>query len=662
MMRFPADGPAAAYEFGPCVLDVARYELRRGGRRVRLERQPLDLLILLVERRGQLVSHEEIAARLWGEGAFVEVATGIHSAVLKIRRALRDDAEAPRFVESVARRGYRFVAPVRVVAHAEQAPAREVAPLADAGPDRPTAAPPREDGPRPELAGSEAPPVPPPADLRRGRTRWLAVALAALAAGAAWYRLAPREEPGRIRLAVLPFENVSGEKELDYLLHGIVAESVALLGQADPDRLSVVGRSSTRRFAGSDRPVGEIGADLGADYLVEGALRADRRQLRLTVNLIRVRGEVQEWATSFDRERGEILGLERELANALAGQIRLRLSPARSAALDRGQTRSPAAYDQYLRGLYLADLAIPAAVMQATEAFEAAVAADPEYAHAWAGIARIFSARPINSDFPPLEAWPRARAAAARAVEIRPDLAEAQVAMGRLGVFAGDRLTAESALRRALEIDPDHAEAHLMLGHLLSQQGRHAEALAAAARARSLDPLSPMNHALSSLFAFQARDFPVALDLALRALELAPGFWIAHLQKAQALEQLGRSEEALAALAEATRLSGVNSKPVALTGYILARSGRTGAAREVLAELHETARSRFVPPCALALVHAGLGEREAVFEWLEKALEVRDVHLVFLPVDAKWDPWREDPRFRSLLARAGVRAAGVALP
>jgi len=648
-----SSGPGPVFEFGDFVLDVAAYELRRGSRRVRLERQPLDLLILLVERRGQLVSHEEIASRLWGEGVFVEVATGIHSAIRKIRRALRDDAEAPRFVESVARRGYRFVAPVRSPTEPsirlepglEQSPA--AGPLADAGPAA---------GRPPALAApSRAPRAPVP--LGAGRARKAAVPiLLALAAGlAAWVWLGKRDPSGRVRLAVLPFENLSPEADLDYLVHGLAEETIAVLGQADPARMSVVGRTSTRRFEGSGASATAIGQTLGADYLVEGSLRAEPERLRLTVKLIRVRGELQEWAASFDRERRDLLGLERELATAVAEQIELRLSPAQAAAMRRRETANPAAHELYLKGRYLADLLQPAALIEAIGSFEAAVEIDPQYALAWAGIARAHSTRPINSDHPPLESWRYARRAAARAVEIRPDLADAQVALARVAFFDWEWPTAEAALRRALAIDPDHAEAHCMLGHLLSQRGLQGEARAEMARARDLDPLSPINHALSAQVAFQARDFERAVEQARRALELAPGFWIAYMQLGQALEQLGEPEPALAALAEAIRLSGVNSKPLALTGYILARTGRVEAAREILARLHETAESRYVPPCAMALVHAGLEEHEAALEWLERARVARDVHLVFLPVDPKWDPYRSDPRFQDLLARAGLR-------
>ncbi|HSM15209.1 MAG TPA: tetratricopeptide repeat protein, partial [Thermoanaerobaculia bacterium] len=445
-----------------------------------------------------------------------------------------------------------------------------------------------------------------------------------------------------------------------YLVRGIVDETIAALAQVDPPHLSVVGRTPSAA-ASREGSAAEVGRALDADYLLEGSVRADAGRLRMTVQLIRVRDLATRWVASFDRERGGLLGLERELARAVAEQVRLRLTPARDEAVARRQTRNPAAYDLYLRGRHAVAQRTPPTVLEGIRSFEAAIAADPDYALAWAEIADAYSGLPINSDFPPLEAWQRSREAAARAVAIRPDLAETQVSLGRIGFFDRDWATAESALRRALEIDPDQAEAHLMLGHLLSQTGRQTEALAESAKARSLDPLAPILHALSAQIAFQARDFEGALGHARQALILAPGFWIGLMQEGQTLEQLGEPQPALEALEHAIRLSGANSKPVSLSGYVLARSGRTEAARAVLARLEETSRTRFVPPYALALVHAGLGETSAALDWLERAERVRDVHLVFLPVDPKWDPLRDDPRFVALLERCGLAGEPAAL-
>jgi tetratricopeptide (TPR) repeat protein len=216
-----------------------------------------------------------------------------------------------------------------------------------------------------------------------------------------------------------------------------------------------------------------------------------------------------------------------------------------------------------------------------------------------------------------------------------------------------DWAAAETALRLAIRLDPGDAAAYRTLGHALSQSGRHSEAESAMRRTRELEPLEPFSYALSSQVAFQAREYHAAVEHARRAILMDSEFWIGYMELGQAYEPMGQTELALAALTDAARFSGGNSKAISLRGYILAKSGRVNEAREVLRGLEADAGGRYVPPYAMALVHAGLGEREPVFEWLDKAFAARDVHLIYLPVDSKWDPYRADPRFKALLARCG---------
>ena len=271
-----------------------------------------------------------------------------------------------------------------------------------------------------------------------------------------------------------------------------------------------------------------------------------------------------------------------------------------------------------------------------------------------------YGTSPINSDVDPRRVFPHAREAALRAVAANPDVAEAQHALGQVDwAFEWDWPGAEAAFRRATELDPSYSLVHLILAHLLSQTGRHAEAEPLMRRARELEPLDPLSYALSSQVAFQAGDYTAALQHANRASARDQEFWIGHQMRGQALEQLGDDDLALKALAAAARLSGQNSKPISLTGYILGRSGRTAEARDVLGVLQMASRQRYVPPYALALVYAGLGDANAAFEWLDRAHAARDVHLMFLTVDVKWDRYRGDPRFRDLLARCGFATFGT---
>jgi TolB-like protein/Tfp pilus assembly protein PilF len=574
------------FRFGDFELDVAAYELRRHGRPVKLERRPMDLLIQLVESRHQLVSRSDIVDRLWGNDVFVDVETGINTAISKVRQALRDSPEAPSFVETIAGKGYRFIAAVEAVI-----------------------------GPR--VAGTSTPVSP-------------------------------------VRLAVLPFENLSGDLERDYLADGLTEETIGALGQVDPEHINVVGRTSTMVYKRSAKSVAKIGQDLSADYLVESSVRADSGRLRITSRLIRVRDQVQVWSESYDREPTSILDLQRDLSIAIAEQVRLRLSPDRLSALARRQTQNADAYDLYLRGRSFGNQATSAANARAIQYYEHAITLDPQYALAWSGLAFTFAASAMNGDASPLAVGPRACDAATRALQVEPELAEVQTTSGYVAfLLEWDWGRAETALRRAIEFDPHYAVAHRYLGHLLSQMGRHEEARAAMQRARDLEPLEPLHHALSSQVAFQARDYSATVDHARQALVVDPEFWIAHFQVAQAYEQLGKIATAFDALQKAGRFSERNSKALSLRGYLLAKLGRVDEARDVLRTFESVSHKRYVPPCAMALVHAGLGEREDVFDCLNQAYAARDVHLIFLPVDSKWDPYRTDPRFEALLARCG---------
>lgn len=629
----PSDHPARL-RFGDFELDPAAFELRRGGRVVRLGRQPMDVLLLLVERRGQLVSRADIIERLWGKDVFVDVDTGVNTAISKIRQALRDSAEAPQFVETVPGRGYRFVAAIE-----------EARPAALPPPSDPVPNPPH-DGAPPAARVSAAPP---PSHRRRLLLAAATLILATAAGAGVWFYAAGRA-PGRVSLAVLPFVNLGNNPEHQYLADGFTDETAASLAQVDPEHLSVKGR--TLRYKGTDKSVAEIGRELEVDYLLESSILIEGTRARVTAKLIRVRDEEHVWSQSYEREPTSFIAFQQELSTAIAEQIRLRLPADRVTGIGRRQTRNTEAYDAYLRGRHFQGLRTAESTARAVALFERAVALDPEYALAWSALSFTRAAGTINSDTRPLDVWPLARDAAAQAIRANPGLAEAQLATGYVNwLLAWDWKRAEAAFREATRLDPSNAEAYRLLGHLLSQLGRHGEAAAAMRRARQLDPAAALEVALSSQVAFQARDYATAVTYARQAILLESRLWIGYMQLAQAYEQIGEDTLALEALADATRLSGGNSKTVALRGYVLGKTGRTGEAKEVLNLLAAAAEERYVPPTAFATIHAALGNAGDMFDWLNRAVDARDVHLMFLPVDAKWDRYRADPRFAALLAR-----------
>lgn len=645
--------PPEPIRFGDFELDVAAYELRRLGRPVKIGRQAMDVLILLVERRRQLVSRADIENKLWGTDVFVDAETGINTAISKVRQALRDSAEAPAFVETVPGKGYRFIAPVEL---AVQPPV----PAAEAAPAPPVAepSPPPSSAGLPEGPRSEAPP------RRRGiKVPVVAAVLVILIAGIGfalrpWSTAPPPDRP--ISLAVLPFENIGSDPDRAYLAAGLTEETSALLAQVDPEHLVVKGRAL--HYKGTTKTAAEIGAELSVDYLLEGGLRTEGDRLRATATLIRVHDQAHVWSQAFDREVQSLLVLQQDLSTAIADHVRLRLSPMRTGGLARRQTQSAAAYDAYLRARYLESRRTAATNVQAAQEYQRAVALDPNYALAWAGLSFLYTANTINGDAEPSAMATQARDATAHALRANPDLAEAQLAQAYVyWLLDWDWTASETALRGATRLDPSNALTQVVLGHVLSQMGRQREADEAMRRARELEPLEPVVVALSAQAAYQGRDYQTAVDLARRAVSMDSAFWIGSMQLAQGLEGLGEFALAETALTDAARFSGGNSKTYSLKGYILAKTGRAAEAREVLRRLEDAAATRYVPPYAMALVHAGLGERDAVFDWLERAYAARDVHLIYLPVDPKWDPYRADPRFSALLARAGftTRPASV---
>ena len=629
--------------FGDFELDVAAYELRRHGRAVRLERHPMDLLLLLVERRNDLVSRAEIVELLWGKDVFVDVETGVHTAMRKIRQALRDSAEAPTFIETVPGRGYRFIATVEVVGK----------PL-EAVPAPPPAAPIVGAVPEPSLTPGERPrrPLPMLAAL-------VAVALIGAAALVWWNRSGAGASGSRITLAVLPFENIGNDPERQYLADGLTEETSASLAQIDPTRLSVKGR--TLRYKGTTKSAAEIGQELAVDYLLESTIQSEGEALRVTAKLIRVRDQEHVWTQSYDQAPTNLLGLQRQMSAAIAEQIRLRLSPAQLDAVTRRQPLSADAYDLYLRGRNFTNQRTPATSRRAIEYYERATAIDPNYALAWAGISHTLASSPINGDAPPQAVTARARETALRAVRADPQRAEAHIALAYVQwLLEWDWPAAEQRMRTAIKLDPDFASAHLVLGHLLSQQGNHAEARTMTERAQALDPLDPLVPALSSQVAYQARDYPRALEQSQAAIGLDGEFWIGHVMRGQALMQLGQLDAALEALTTAGRFSNYNSKTMSFRGHVLASAGRASEAREVLQALETVSREKYVPPYAMAFITLGLGDKDATFAWLERALAAHDVHLMFLTVDPKWDPLRDDPRFKSILKRCDfMRTAGL---
>jgi TolB-like protein len=570
------------YEFANFRLMPGEKQLVCNDKVVKLQPKVFDTLQMLVENRGRLVDKDDFLKKLWPD-TYVEEATLAHC-VSELRKTLRKESGGSELIETVAKRGYRLLAPVRV---------EEV-------------------------------------DARR------------------------ESEPGSV-LAVLPFENLGPEMDREYLADGLTEEVIAALGQVDPVRLSVIGRTSVMRYKRTTMPLVEIGDELKATFLLESSLRSEGGRVRVTSKLVRASDQVQIWSATYDSEPESVLAFQRELSTTIAQQIRLRLAPERLDALARRQAHNPEAYDAYLQGRYYWNLFTPATTRRAIEHYMRATQLDPHYALAWSGLADVFASSPIHADARPRDVWEKARRAAEHAIAAEPALAETQTSWGFVKFWLEwDWKEAEAAYRRAIAIDPNYSLVYRVFGILLAHAGnREEEAREAMERARALDPLQAMHHALSAQVAFLGRDYRAALGFARHAGVVMSDFWIANLQIAQAYEGLSEYGLALEALNRGG-MGSENSKVIALRGYLLAKMGRIEEAREVVRALETLTKTGYMPACAMAQVNTGLGDIDEAFRWLERAIEEHDVHLTSLPADAKWDALRSDRRFADVLQRCGL--------
>ena len=613
----------SGFRLGDWLVQPDQCRISTPDRTVQVRAKVMDLLTYLAARPGEVVSKDRLLDDLWGSQAVSESA--LTRTVTELRQALGDSADAPHLLETIPKRGYRLIGSVV-----------PLAPAADAA-------------------------IPTRSVRVRGR-RWLWLALGGgllIATVAALVWLGWNASVTPVRLAVLPFADIGVEPGREYFADGLAEDTIVSLGMIDPARLIVIGRTSTLRYKGTTKSLKEIGAELGSDYLVESTIRTEGNRLRLTSKLVRVKDQATIWSQSFEREFSSVLGLQLEVSAAIAEQVRVGISGEARASIAHRHTSNAAAYELYIQGRTLWKARNPNATSRAIESYRHAIALDPNYALAWSGIADAHSAAPVNGDADPVVSWRLARQAASEALRAGADLAEVQTSQGLLNFWLEwNWPAAEHAYRQAVDLNSSYALGHLALANVRSHSGRHSAAAEEMRRAREVDPLDPLMQAVSSQHAFHAGDFPAAEDHARQALLVDPAFWVGHMQLGQVLAHIGQTDLALQSLAEAERLSGGNSKPLSTRGYVLGKAGRTSEARVVLEQLRS--RKSYVPKYAVALVHAGLGEHELAFTALDEAYAGRDVHLVFLTVDPKWDAYRSDPRFKRLLDRCGF--VGVETP
>jgi TolB-like protein/DNA-binding winged helix-turn-helix (wHTH) protein/Tfp pilus assembly protein PilF len=633
----PEDGRILEFDDGFRV-DLRARQLDRAGRAVKLERIPTDVLLLLLERAGDLVTREEITHRVWGSDVFLDVDNSINGAIRKIRQALRDNPDRPRYIQTVTGRGYRFIAPVR-----ERGP--EAAP--DAVPERTDASPP-------------APP---------SRNLMLAAALVfiGIAVGGAllaWRLIGAQQAPqGKVMLAVLPIANLTGDPVQDYFSEGLTEEMIARLGKLAPDRLGVIARASVMRYKDAKAPLASLERDLGVRYALEGSVRREGTILRFVVRLVRLPGAEQIWAGTYERDVNYVFAVQDEIAQAVADEIKITVAGIprdsnRPAILSSSAYR---AYDAYLKGRYFWNKRTPEGFRAAIESFNESIAADPQFAPAHAGLADTYALLGTYNLAPPEEALPTARAAAVRALQLDDTLAEAHTSLGLIALFHDwDWSTAEAEYRRAIELNPNYATAHHWYAECLAFQGRFDEALASSERARQLDPLSLIIATDNGAILYFARQYDRAIAQLKNVLRAEPAFPRANGLIVFAYTEKGMFDAALDQIRQ-FRLADDSTWTYGSEAYALARAGRPAEAQRALAKyLDVTAADASERPWMVATVQAALGDRDPALAGLQEALRIHSGQIAALAVDPVYDALRDDGRFRELLRQAHLGSTFVA--
>ncbi len=616
----PTNSPlTGVLQFGVFQIDLNAGELHKAGVKVKLQDQPFRVLTVLVEHAGQVVTREELRQRVWPSNVYVDFDQGLNNAIKKLREALGDSAESPRLIETVARHGYRFIATVSAL---PGSPPRSPFPL-----------------------GSRA--------FRNASAVGLAAVLLAVLGYWVWHQSAKRTAaaPDRVILAVLPFDNLSGDPEQEFFSDGLTEEMIAQLGKLNPDRLTVIAPSSVAKYKRSTLSVKQIGRELHTDYLVEGSVRREPDRVRITVHLVQVSDQTDRWAESYDSDVKDILALQDSVARTIANQINITLAPAEASPIATPRSVDPAAYEAYLKGRYFWNKRTAEGMQKAEVYFQQAIDKDPTYAVAYSGLADCNSGLTWHGFTSPSETLPRAHAAALKAIEIDPQSAEAHASLGLVLDHEWDWSGAETEFKRALQLDRRYANAHHWYGDNLSIRGRHDEALLEARKAIDLDPLNLMIGTWLGLRYYLARNYDGAITQGRNAVELDPNFAASHLVLGEAYVQKGLQDKGLAELQRAASLSGKNPLYLAQVAVAYASMGRRREALEIVDELQTTSVSRYVSPYGLAQIYAALKDKEQTFKWLQVSYDGRAVWMSYLAVDPVFDAYRSDQRFQDLLRR-----------
>ncbi|HET8965772.1 MAG TPA: winged helix-turn-helix domain-containing protein [Candidatus Acidoferrum sp.] len=634
-------GPPTVRFGGIFELRPRARELYRDGIRLKLRPQPFRVLEILVENAGEVVTREEFQKQLWPSDTFVDFEHGLNSSVKSLRAVLGDCVQEPRYIETIPKIGYRFIATVQAAEDSgvHLLPAEGVTPETQAAPQA-----------TPGASFAAAP--------AQSLRRWIAaaalLAAALLSVTGYWWRHSrvPAFQPTHVMMAVLPFENLTGDPNQEFVTDGLTEEIISRLGQADPAKVSVIARTSVMQYKHSSQQIQAIAQKLGAQYLLKGTLRRDLENVRITANLIRVSDRVPVWSHEYQRASSSLNEVQQEIAVETADAIFLALGDQKRAesvhaapAISQNQSD---AYLHYLKGRYFWNRRTEQGFELAIREFQSAIDKQPAYAQAYAGLADSYNLSASYGFVSPQTFMPKARVAALRAVELNESLAEAHTSLAAVAQnYDWDWSTAEKEYRRAIELNPNYATAHHWYAECLALQGRFDEAFAEIGKARELDPLSLIIAADYGAILYFSRQYGPAIQQFHTVLEMDPDFSRAQMITYAYVEE-GRFPEAVQVV---DRWKEEKNAPWGwpMSGYIYGRWGKQGEAQQAFQETMKLNRAKRVEPTSLILLSIAMGNRKEALDWLEKACAERTPNINAIKVDPTYDPLRNEPRFHAVL-------------
>ncbi|MGB9068852.1 MAG: FlgO family outer membrane protein [Candidatus Acidiferrales bacterium] len=635
--------PPRTYRFGPFELRPHTRELYKLGIKLKLRPQPLEVLRSLLDANGEMVPREQLREMLWNSETFVDFDQSLNTCIKELRAALNDSAAEPRYIETLPKLGYRMIVPAERDFGAELSQPRAV----------------RESAPAPALATAPAPPA--AAFLQLPRPPMVLTAAAVVLALAAtiyfaWFeshRRLAESAPQRLMVAVLPFENLTGNQDQDYFSDGLTEEVITQIGETDPERLGVIARTSVMHYKNLSEPLPQIAGELGVQYVLEGTVRRDAGRVRISAQLIQVKDQTQLWSHEYERDVNDLLLLQDEMGHEMADELRrsLREPGPAPAVQPRPNPPTSEAYDLYLKGLYFLNQRTIPGFHQALGYFQLAIAKDPNYARAYAGLADSLVLDGEYGGGVETQYMPKAREAALRAVRLDDSLPEAHTALALIVQnYDWDWDTADKEFRRAIELNPSYATGHQWYAEHLMWEGRFNEALEESERARELDPLSLIIGADNGAILYYSRQYDKSIAKLKTVLEMDPSYPRGHIV-VYPYEEEGRYAEAIAELKSVAQIASESTFALMREAYIYGRSGKEAEWREVLKKMQKMNAAAPMSPMVFAWAYLGHGDNDKALELMYKAYEQHSNVMTSLKVEPAFDPLRNDPRFIELLHR-----------